>query len=63
MSVDGSSSNPAFSRFSPATNTLYTVTEHLAEEGKVHAYSVNPMTGKLTETGAKSAGGTSTCAC
>jgi len=53
--------NPAFSRFHPKKNILYTCTESVAEPGEIVSWRVCPMTGKLTKVGSKSAGGTSTC--
>jgi len=53
--------NPAFSRFHPEKNMLYTVTESVAEPGEIVSWRVCPLTGKLTKVGSKSAGGTSTC--
>lgn len=53
--------NPAFSRFNPKTNTLYTCTESVAEDGQILSWSVCPRTGSLTKVGECSAGGSSTC--
>eukprot|EP00931_Biecheleriopsis_adriatica_P054811 TRINITY_DN3228_c0_g1_i4.p1 TRINITY_DN3228_c0_g1~~TRINITY_DN3228_c0_g1_i4.p1 ORF type:complete len:507 (+),score=79.54 TRINITY_DN3228_c0_g1_i4:87-1523(+) len=53
--------NPAFSRFHPNRNILYTCTESVAENGDIVTWSVNPKTGKLAKLGCQSAGGTSTC--
>jgi len=52
--------NPAFSRFHPSLNVLYTCTENIEENGKVIAYSVG-SDGGLTEIGQVDAEGTSTC--
>lgn len=53
--------NPAFSRFHPWKNVLYTVTESVAESGEVVSWSLNGETGTLTKLSSYSAGGTSTC--
>lgn len=53
--------NPAFSRFHPVKNVLYTVTESVAESGEVVSWSLNDETGTLTKLSSFSAGGTSTC--
>lgn len=53
--------NPAFSRFHPRLNVVYTCTEDIENNGKVFAYRVNPD-GELTQLGQPvDAGGTSTC--
>lgn len=61
VSSDNSVMNPAFSRFDPRRNLLYTCTESVAEPGDIVTYSVDPRTGKLFKIGSRSAGGTSTC--
>ncbi|CAE7036184.1 pgl [Symbiodinium natans] len=53
--------NPAFSRWHPRKNVMYTCTESVAENGKIDAWSVDPKTGQLTNIGSFDAGGTSTC--
>mmetsp|Transcript_86149 Transcript_86149/g.221874 ORF Transcript_86149/g.221874 Transcript_86149/m.221874 type:complete len:475 (-) Transcript_86149:49-1473(-) len=53
--------NPAFSRFHPSKNILYTCTESVAENGEIHTWSVCPDTGRLESLGSTDAGGTSTC--
>eukprot|EP00930_Biecheleria_cincta_P098947 TRINITY_DN905_c0_g1_i1.p1 TRINITY_DN905_c0_g1~~TRINITY_DN905_c0_g1_i1.p1 ORF type:complete len:470 (+),score=66.15 TRINITY_DN905_c0_g1_i1:122-1531(+) len=53
--------NPAFSRFNPQTNLLYTCTESVADMGEIVTWSVNPKSGQLTKLGCRSAEGTSTC--
>ncbi|CAE7288342.1 pgl [Symbiodinium sp. CCMP2592] len=53
--------NPAFSRWHPRKNVMYTCTESVAENGKIDAWSVNPKNGQLTNIGSFDAGGTSTC--
>lgn len=54
--------NPAFSRFHPAKNVLYTCTESVAENGVIDSWSVEPTNGgKLTKLSSVSAEGTSTC--
>lgn len=53
--------NPAFSRFHPHKNIMYTVTESVAEAGNIDTWNVEPNTGKLSKLGTMSAGGTSTC--
>lgn len=53
--------NPAFSRYHPKLNVVYTCTEDIYQNGKVVAYQVNPN-GELRQLGeAVDAGGTSTC--
>jgi len=52
--------NPAFSRFHPTKNILYTCTESVAEPGELVSWSVC-SSGKLTQLSSCSAGGTSTC--
>lgn len=58
--VGGKVMNPAFSRFHPTKNVLYTCTESVAENGEVISWEVHPN-GKLTKMGSFDAGGTSTC--
>ncbi|CAJ1354737.1 unnamed protein product [Effrenium voratum] len=53
--------NPAFSRWHPRKNIVYTCTESVAENGVIDTWSVNPKTGQLTRLGSCDAGGTSTC--
>lgn len=53
--------NPAFSRFHPRENVLYTCTESVAENGTIDTWKVDPSTGKLHKIGSSCAGGTSTC--
>jgi 6-phosphogluconolactonase len=53
--------NPAFSRFHPRLNVVYTCTEDIETNGKIFAYQVSPQ-GELTPLGPPvDAGGTSTC--
>lgn len=53
--------NPAFSRYHPHLNVVYTCTEDCDNNGKVFAFSVGPN-GELTQLGEPvDAGGTSTC--
>lgn len=53
--------NPAFSRFHPRLNVVYTCTEDIDDNGKVYAYCVG-SNGELTQLGEPvDAGGTSTC--
>lgn len=52
--------NPAFSRFHPRLNVVYTCTEDIEENGKILAYEIHPD-GSLLEIGSVDAGGTSTC--
>lgn len=52
--------NPAFSRFHPRLNVVYTCTEDIEENGQILAYEIHPD-GSLTEIGRVDAGGTSTC--
>jgi len=53
--------NPAFSRFHPHKNVLYTCTESVAEPGDIVSWAVDPKSGKLSKLSSFSAGGTSTC--
>mmetsp|Transcript_14505 Transcript_14505/g.36757 ORF Transcript_14505/g.36757 Transcript_14505/m.36757 type:complete len:435 (+) Transcript_14505:76-1380(+) len=53
--------NPAFSRFHPLHNVLYTCTESVAEEGEIVSWAVCPQSGKLSKLSSCGAGGTSTC--
>jgi 6-phosphogluconolactonase len=53
--------NPAFSRYHPYLNVVYTCTEDIEQNGKIFAYQVSPY-GELTQFGEPvDAGGTSTC--
>eukprot|EP00557_Chaetoceros_sp_GSL56_P007591 CAMPEP_0176499530 /NCGR_PEP_ID=MMETSP0200_2-20121128/12979_1 /TAXON_ID=947934 /ORGANISM="Chaetoceros sp., Strain GSL56" /LENGTH=499 /DNA_ID=CAMNT_0017897961 /DNA_START=246 /DNA_END=1745 /DNA_ORIENTATION=+ len=52
--------NPAFSRFHPRLNVLYTCTEDIEENGKILAYEIG-VDGELHKMGSVDAGGTSTC--
>jgi len=52
--------NPAFSRFHPRLNVVYTCTEDIEENGQILAYEIE-SDGSLTEIGRVDAGGTSTC--
>lgn len=52
--------NPAFSRFHPRLNVVYTCTEDIEENGMIYAYEIH-NDGSLTEIGRVDAGGTSTC--
>mmetsp|Transcript_7157 Transcript_7157/g.10463 ORF Transcript_7157/g.10463 Transcript_7157/m.10463 type:complete len:295 (+) Transcript_7157:94-978(+) len=52
--------NPAFSRFHPRLNILYTCTEDIEENGQIIAYEVG-FDGELNKLGHVDAGGTSTC--
>jgi len=53
--------NPAFSRFHPRLNVVYTCTEDIYNNGKIYAYSVGPN-GEMEQLGEPvDAGGTSTC--
>ena len=61
LAVSSDCTNPAFSRFEPTTNTLYTCTEFLKKNGEVVAYKINHATGALQLVGRSDAGGTSTC--
>eukprot|EP00927_Polykrikos_kofoidii_P043614 TRINITY_DN3769_c0_g1_i1.p1 TRINITY_DN3769_c0_g1~~TRINITY_DN3769_c0_g1_i1.p1 ORF type:complete len:466 (+),score=43.97 TRINITY_DN3769_c0_g1_i1:56-1399(+) len=53
--------NPAFSRFHPTRNILYTCTESVAENGDIVSWRVCRDTGTLSKLSSHSAGGTSTC--
>lgn len=52
--------NPAFSRFHPRLNVVYTCTEDIEDNGRILAYQIN-TDGSLELTGSVDAGGTSTC--
>jgi 6-phosphogluconolactonase len=52
--------NPAFSRFHPHLNVVYTCTEDIENNGQIFAYAIGPD-GELTKIGQVDAGGTSTC--
>jgi len=52
--------NPAFSRYHPRLNVIYTCTEDIENDGQILAYRVD-KTGQLTKISEISAGGTSTC--
>ena len=52
--------NPAFSRFHPRLNVVYTCTEDIEHNGIIIAYDIH-CDGSLTEIGRIDAGGTSTC--
>lgn len=52
--------NPAFSRFHPRLNVLYTCTEDIEKNGQIIAYNVG-ADGELTVLSSCDAGGTSTC--
>lgn len=53
--------NPAFLRFHPTRNVLYTCSESIFEPGIICAYSVSAATGSLREVSRVCAEGTSTC--
>mmetsp|Transcript_103362 Transcript_103362/g.287785 ORF Transcript_103362/g.287785 Transcript_103362/m.287785 type:complete len:471 (+) Transcript_103362:16-1428(+) len=53
--------NPAFSRFHPSKNVLYTCTESVSEPGEIVAWEVCPKSGQLSKLSNCSAEGTSTC--
>ena len=52
--------NPAFSRFHPRLNVVYTCTEDIEENGRIFAYKIS-SSGEASEIGHVDAGGTSTC--
>mmetsp|Transcript_7279 Transcript_7279/g.15231 ORF Transcript_7279/g.15231 Transcript_7279/m.15231 type:complete len:542 (-) Transcript_7279:185-1810(-) len=52
--------NPAFSRFHPRLNVVYTCTEDIENNGQIFAYAIG-SDGDLTQIGQVDAGGTSTC--
>lgn len=52
--------NPAFSRFHPRRNIVYTCTEDCENNGQIFAYSID-KNGMLKKIGQADAGGTSTC--
>lgn len=53
--------NPAFTRYHPSRNILYTATETIYENGEVYAYAVDPSDMSLSLMGAQDVGGSSTC--
>lgn len=61
LTVNNVSQNPAFTRFNPKNNILYTCTEYCTESGEVYAFKVNPNNGALQFLNKQDAGGTSTC--
>jgi 6-phosphogluconolactonase (cycloisomerase 2 family) len=61
LTIHGDVLNPAFMRYHPEKNVLYTCTESIHENGEVVCYSVSPTTGQLRELSRQNAGGTSTC--
>jgi 6-phosphogluconolactonase len=64
LNIQGSAEtvvNPAFSRYHPSLNVVYTCTEDCEENGKIFAYQLGPD-GTLEQLGEPvDAGGTSTC--
>jgi len=63
LNIDGDKNeviNPAFSRFHPRLNVVYTCTEDIENNGVILAYSIN-ADGALKQIGKIDAGGTSTC--
>mmetsp|Transcript_47174 Transcript_47174/g.71348 ORF Transcript_47174/g.71348 Transcript_47174/m.71348 type:complete len:463 (+) Transcript_47174:717-2105(+) len=52
--------NPAFSRFHPRLNVVYTCTEDIESNGQIIAYAIG-SNGELTKISQVDAGGTSTC--
>lgn len=52
--------NPAFSRFHPRLNVVYTCTEDIENNGQIIAYAISPD-GTLKKISQADAGGTSTC--
>jgi len=52
--------NPAFTRFNPRINVVYTCTEDVLNNGVIVAYKINEQ-GALQHIGSVDAGGTSTC--
>ena len=52
--------NPAFSRFHPRLNVVYTCTEDIENNGQIFAYKISPN-GEVEQIGQVDAGGTSTC--
>jgi 6-phosphogluconolactonase (cycloisomerase 2 family) len=52
--------NPAFSRFHPRLNVVYTCTEDIEQNGQIFAYKMSPN-GEASQIGQVDAGGTSTC--
>eukprot|EP00448_Togula_jolla_P005473 CAMPEP_0170593066 /NCGR_PEP_ID=MMETSP0224-20130122/13251_1 /TAXON_ID=285029 /ORGANISM="Togula jolla, Strain CCCM 725" /LENGTH=417 /DNA_ID=CAMNT_0010916997 /DNA_START=70 /DNA_END=1324 /DNA_ORIENTATION=- len=62
LSVDPKTiTNPAFSRYNPAKDLLYTCTESVRENGQIVTYGIDYRTGKITQIGSFDAQGTSTC--
>jgi 6-phosphogluconolactonase len=64
LNIQGEASkvvNPAFSRYHPRLNVVYTCTEEIENNGKIFAYKLGPN-GEMEQLGdAVDAGGTSTC--
>jgi 6-phosphogluconolactonase (cycloisomerase 2 family) len=52
--------NPAFSRFHPRLNIVYTCSEDITENGQIFAFAIN-QDGEMEKVGQVDAGGTSTC--
>ena len=62
MTPEGMLHNPAFCRWHPKLNVLYSCTESLTQEGQVYAFALNGKTGALQEhCPSVAAGGFSTC--
>jgi len=61
LSVMPGIDNPAFSRYHPSRDILYTATESIHENGLVVAYKVDPFDGAIEEISRQDAGGASTC--
>lgn len=53
--------NPAFIRYHPKLQLLYTCTEDINNNGDLLCYAVSPSTGRLRKVGSVSAGGKSSC--
>jgi len=53
--------NPAFSRFRPDKNLLYTCTETIMENGEIMTWKLCPSTGRLSKVATINAEGSSTC--
>ncbi|CAM9537426.1 unnamed protein product, partial [Phaeothamnion confervicola] len=61
LTVNNSLENPAFFRYHPKHNILYTCTEDITKDNDVAAFAVSPTTGELTHLCTQSAQGKSTC--
>eukprot|EP00611_Tribonema_gayanum_P032116 TRINITY_DN945_c0_g3_i2.p1 TRINITY_DN945_c0_g3~~TRINITY_DN945_c0_g3_i2.p1 ORF type:complete len:464 (+),score=137.86 TRINITY_DN945_c0_g3_i2:150-1394(+) len=61
LTVNNTLENPAFFRYHPLRNVLYTCTEDITKDNLVAAFAVSPVSGELTHMVSRSAMGKSTC--